>query len=39
MANQQIGWSEQTKLLQQILKQLERLTKIVATTNTTTTAP
>lgn len=39
MANQQIGWSQEAKLLQQILKQLERLTKVVATTNTTTTAP
>lgn len=39
--NQQIGWSTKAKLLQQITKQLERLTQVVSnlTTSTTTTHP
>lgn len=39
MANQQIGWSQEAKLLQEISKKLDRLIKVVATTNTTTTTP
>jgi hypothetical protein len=38
--NQQIGWSVKAKLLQQITKQLERLTQVMSnlsTTSTTTT--
>ena len=43
MRNAQIGQSEEVKTLQQILRQLERLTKILAasvvvTTTTSTTA-
>lgn len=39
--NQQIGWSNEEKLLQQISKQLDRLIKVTAalTTTTTTTTP
>jgi hypothetical protein len=44
--SQQIGWSQKSKLLWQISKQLERLTKVTAncvcpttTTTTTTVAP
>jgi hypothetical protein len=43
--SQQIGWSQKSKLLWQISKQLERLTKVTAncvcptTTTTTTTTP
>lgn len=42
---QQLGWSQEAKLLQKILKQLERLTQVTATgvtyttTTTTTVAP
>jgi len=45
MANQQIGWSVEAKLLAQILKKLDQLAKITAqnnpaaTTTTTTTTP
>ena len=39
MGNQEIGWSKEAQLLQKILKQLERLTQVVASTNTTTTTP
>lgn len=39
--NQQIGWSQEAKLLQQISKQLDKLIKVagggVVTTTTTTT--
>ena len=42
--SQQIGWSQKSKLLWNISKQLERLTEVMgrnipATTTTTTTAP
>jgi hypothetical protein len=41
--NQQIGWSQESKLLQQISKQLDKLIKVTAaagtTTTTTTAAP
>jgi hypothetical protein len=41
--SQQIGWSQESKLYYQVLKQLERLTgiygSIVPTTTTTTTQP
>jgi hypothetical protein len=40
--NQQIGWSQESKLLWQLNKQLEKLIKVTAsltTTTTTTTAP
>jgi UDP-N-acetylmuramate-alanine ligase len=40
--NQQIGWSQEAKLLQQISKQLDRLIQVAGTagtTTTTTTAP
>ena len=44
--SQQIGWSQKSKLLWQISKQLERLTRVTATaavptttTTTTTVAP
>ena len=41
--NQQIGWSQEAKLLQQISKQLNRLIQVTAaagtTTTTTTTSP
>ena len=41
--NQQIGWSQEAKLLQQISKQLDKLIKVTAaagtTTTTTTAAP
>jgi hypothetical protein len=40
--NQQIGWSQEAKLLQQISKQLDKLIKVTAaagTTTTTTTSP
>lgn len=35
--NQQIGWSQEAKLMQQISKQIERLTQVVAASGTTTT--
>lgn len=35
----QVGWSVDTKLLYEILKQLEQLTKVVSTLTTTTTTP
>lgn len=35
--NQQIGWSQEAKLLQQILIQLDYLTKVLAKLSTTTT--
>jgi hypothetical protein len=44
MANPQIGWSVEAKLLNSILKKLDQLTKVVSagvtypTTTTTTTA-
>ena len=40
--NQQIGWSQESKLLQQISKQLDRLIQVagtLGTTTTTTTSP
>lgn len=37
--NQQIGWSIEAKLLQQILKELEKQTRVISTLTTTTTAP
>jgi hypothetical protein len=40
--NQQIGWSQESKLLWEISKQLDKLTNAVsklATTTTTTTSP
>jgi hypothetical protein len=42
MIPQQIGWSVEAKLLQQIIKQLDKAIKTAgssATTTTTTTAP
>jgi len=40
---QEIGWSQQAKLLEQINKSIKRLTQVVSatpfTTSTTTTAP
>lgn len=44
MANPQIGWSVEAKLLNSILKKLDQLTKVVSagntyTTTTTTAAP
>ena len=42
--NQYVGWSQEAKLLQQITKQLDRLTKVISqlgistTTTSTTTA-
>jgi hypothetical protein len=35
--NQQIGWSQEAKLLQQISKQLDKLIKVTAAAGTTTT--
>lgn len=35
--NAQIGWSQEAKLMQQISKQLDRLIKVAATLNATTT--
>lgn len=41
--NQQIGWSQEAKLLQQLSKQLQKLIGVVGaattTTTTTTTSP
>jgi hypothetical protein len=41
--NSQIGWSQESKLLYEILKQLDKLNKVTAacctTTTTTTPAP
>ena len=36
--NAQIGWSQEAKLLQQISKQLDRLIKVTAAANSTTTS-
>lgn len=36
--SQQIGWSVEAKLLEQILKEIQKQTRVISTLTTTTTA-
>lgn len=37
MINKQVGWSQEASLLQEIIKELDRLIKVTSGTTTTTT--